>query len=264
MPSLEQNRDTWGEEWDWSHAGDEWGRMWGDTDMQWHHTLVPRLKTFLPASRIVEIGTGYGRWAEYLHRHADDVFIVDLSEKCIDACRVRFADQPKISCHVNDGTSLSFVEDRSVDLVFSFDSLVHAEADVIEAYVHEIAAKLADGGTAFLHHSNLATYARYRAAVHTLPDAVSTVLNRNGVVEKLEAQWRAITMSAEKIATFAGAAGLQCISQEKINWNSRRLIDCITVLGRRDAAVQTRIIDNPHFMREARYARMLHEQYRTS
>src|SRR5579859_8081721 len=40
---------------------------------------------------------------------------------------------------MNDGTSLAMIEDGTVDLVFSFDSLVHVEADVMDAYLDEIA-----------------------------------------------------------------------------------------------------------------------------
>ena len=34
------------------------------------------------------------------------------------------------------------IQDKSIDFVFSFDSLVHAEAEVIEAYLNQLAMKL--------------------------------------------------------------------------------------------------------------------------
>lgn len=61
-------------------------------------------------------------------------------------------------CYVNDGKSLAMVEDRSVDFAFSFDSLVHVEADVIAAYLNQLGKKLKPGGFTFLHHSNLESY----------------------------------------------------------------------------------------------------------
>ena len=50
------------------------------------------------------------------------------------------------------------VADRSVDFAFSFDSLVHADAEVLDAYAAELARTLAPDGVAFIHHSNLGAY----------------------------------------------------------------------------------------------------------
>jgi hypothetical protein len=51
--------------------------------------------------------------------------------------------------HVNDGRSLAAVADGSVDLIFSFDSLVHVEADVMLAYLEQLAHKLTPHGIGF-------------------------------------------------------------------------------------------------------------------
>jgi cyclopropane fatty-acyl-phospholipid synthase-like methyltransferase len=39
------------------------------------------------------------------------------------------------------------------DFVFSFDSLVHVESDVIENYLTQLAKKLKPNGIGFIHHS---------------------------------------------------------------------------------------------------------------
>jgi hypothetical protein len=54
----------------------------------------------------------------------DTLTVVDLNEKCISACKTRFAGVAHIRYHVNDGRSLSMVPDESVDFAVSFDSLV--------------------------------------------------------------------------------------------------------------------------------------------
>ena len=41
---------------------------------------------------------------------------------------------------------------------FSFDSLVHAEADVLQSYVSELASKLSPNGVGFIHHSNIGAF----------------------------------------------------------------------------------------------------------
>jgi hypothetical protein len=63
---------------------------------------------------------------------------------------------PKAEFFLNDGKSLATVAGRRFDLVFSFDSLVHADVDAIADYVPQIIELLAPSGVAFLHHSNLA------------------------------------------------------------------------------------------------------------
>ena len=72
--------------------------------------------------------------------------VVDISERCIEACRQRFAAESHIAYHANDGRSLEMVADRSIDFVFSFDSLVHADADVIEDYLRQLGRKLTPNG----------------------------------------------------------------------------------------------------------------------
>src|ERR1700761_8574095 len=148
MPSLSQNLAVWGETYDWSHRGDEWSEAWGGVTYQWWTTLFPRLQGYLPAGRILEIAPGYGRWTHFLKDLCDELIIVDIAQGAIDHCRQRFADEPHIHAHVNDGTSLSMAADRSIDLVFSFDSLVHAEAEIMSGYLVELARILAPDGVA--------------------------------------------------------------------------------------------------------------------
>jgi hypothetical protein len=50
------------------------------------------------------------------------------------------------------------IPDHSVDFAFSFDSLLHVEADLIEAYLNQLAVKLKPTGAGLIHHSNIGTY----------------------------------------------------------------------------------------------------------
>ena len=52
---------------------------------------------WLPASTILEIGPGYGRWTHYLKDYCDRLVIVDRAAECIEACQKRFAAEPKIT-----------------------------------------------------------------------------------------------------------------------------------------------------------------------
>ena len=107
---------------------------------------------------MLEIAPGYGRITQFLHPRCDRLTVVDLNETCISACRQRFARRPHITYNVNDGRSLAAAEDSAVDFALSFDSLVHADAHVIEGYLKQLATKLTADGVAVLHHSNAGAY----------------------------------------------------------------------------------------------------------
>src|SRR3954465_4440834 len=153
-------KDLFNESWDWSTSGEEWSSWWGGTPALWYGALLPRIHSFVPTGTILEIAPGFGRWTQYLKDLADRLILVDLAEKCIEHCSTRFADAKNMEFHVNDGRSLPMVADASVDLVFSWDSLVHADMDIIDDYVGELRRILTPNGVAFLHHSNVKMHAR--------------------------------------------------------------------------------------------------------
>lgn len=176
---------------------------------------------------------------------------VDLSENCIQYCRQRFADQSQVSFHQNDGKSLAVIPDESIDFVFSFDSLVHAEADVLEAYLVQLATRLKPNGVGFIHHSNLGAYRFYYSMKRMIPKGRG-LLWKMGLLDN--DGLRAISMTADTFEGCARKVGLQCISQEIINWASKRLIDCLSIftpIGSKWARPNM-VVKNPHFMEEAR------------
>ena len=89
MPDLNWNQNLWGATYDWPERGEEWSEGWGGSEAQWFGSIFPRLHRFLPASRILEIAPGFGRWSNFLIRGCDEYVGIDLSEKCIAACRER-------------------------------------------------------------------------------------------------------------------------------------------------------------------------------
>jgi ubiquinone/menaquinone biosynthesis C-methylase UbiE len=253
VPTTAENFAVWGGEYDWSRAGEEWSEAWGSSEAQWHGTLLPRIHRFLPSETILEIAPGYGRWSQYLREHCDRLVLVDLSEQCIDACRERFAGDSGVTCFVNDGLSLAMVEDESVDFAFSFDSLVHVEEDVVAAYLRELSGKLKPDGAGFVHHSNAGRYGRYFGAIRSIwPTRLRQLLVDSHVVEHDE--WRALSMTAERFDAACRAAGLQCITQELVNWNTRRLIDCLSTFAKADSKWSRTplVVENGEFMAEAR------------
>lgn len=260
MPDVEQNLSVWADGYDWSRRGDEWSKWWGGTEAMWRAALLPRIHAFLPAGTILEIAPGYGRWTQFLKGQADRLVVVDLAEKCIDHCRMRFEGASNIEYHVNDGRSLEMVADGSVDFAFSFDSLVHVERDVIEAYVEELASKLKPNGVAFLHHSNAGAYRRRARVARRLPRRLLPGLIRRGVVIDVIA-WRAETMTADVFAAACERVGLSCVSQECISWeHGNQLIDTLSTFTPRGSTWDRPrvVVRNPAFRDEGARARRLY------
>ncbi len=232
MPSVQENKDQWSNH-DWSTSGDEWSVGYGGTETMWAWTIQPRIGGFLPAEHILEIAPGFGRLTQYLAPACERLTVVDLTERCIEACRERFKDRDNITYHVNDGRSLDMVEDGSVDFVFSWDSLIHVEEDVIAAYLSQLSKKLKPGGYGVLHHSNLNAY-------HDKKTGELTIENGH---------WRASSMSAEKFREHCQSAGMTCVLQELVPWGGPAYTDCISVFQNKPKRplARTRVIENDRF-----------------
>jgi len=236
MPTVSQNLELWNR-YDWPHEGDEWSDQFGGTEALWAFLLYPRIRRFLPAPSILEIAPGYGRWTQYLQGLCRSMIAIDISEKCIEHCKTRFAANTHIRFYGNDGFSLAAVPDDSIDFAFSFDSLVHAESDVMKSYLAQLATKLKPDGIGFFHHSNIGAY-KGRLAVFDWYRRLPLPFREHVLkVNRLEALLsinlrgaRATSMTASLFRQYCERAGLKCVSQEIINWvTGRSLTDAISV-----------------------------------
>jgi 2-polyprenyl-3-methyl-5-hydroxy-6-metoxy-1,4-benzoquinol methylase len=248
MPSIDENRTQWST-YDWPEGGEEWSRSWGDPRLMWYGSIYPRIAAVTPAAHILEIAPGFGRCTQYLLGLCRRLTVVDLTEKCINTCRARFAEHSHIEYMVNDGRSLAFLDDASVDFVFSWDSLVHADADVCRAYVTQLGQKMAPGGYGFVHHSNMAAYR----------DPLS------GEIARQSAHWRDGSMSAELFRAMCADAGLQVLSQEILAWEEGLNSDALSWFHRPvrhgGSPAETWIHENPTFPREVERLRFLSRLY---
>ena len=253
MVSVNYNKKWWGQDYDWSEAGDEWSRPWGGPDAQWYGSLLPRVHRFLPTGQVLEIACGFGRWTQFLKDQCEGLTGVDLSEKCIDACRERFADDSRLRFLTNDGTTVPEVADASIDFIFSFDSLVHVDQETIAAYLREFRRVLKPEGAAFIHHSNLGGSSGIARQFRKVPK-VGGAFRRLHVLDNL---WgRDFGVSAESVASSAESAGLRCIGQETIPWTTRRtMLDCISLIvpDESPAPRGNRVVKNRQFRHEPGY-----------
>lgn len=195
--NVANNLKRWDQDHAWPEHGDEWNRQatacgidypsWKDSLVS--HLIVPNVNA---TTHVLEIAPGHGRWTEHLIARAGHVTAVDLSPSCIAFCEARFRDASNIDYFVTDGTSLPPDATAQIDFVWSFDAFVHMDRDVIGAYLKEIARVLKPGGTAIIHHSNVADLDKHTQA-------------------KAEG-WRA-PMTAALFAELAQAAGFEVVSQ---------------------------------------------------
>lgn len=252
VPSLERNLLLWNKTYDWTNGGEEWSNAWGGTDRMWDASIYPRIKHLLPAKTILEIAPGYGRCTQFLKNYCERLIVVDLSPRCIDACKQRFAEHTNIVYHVNDGKSLDMIEDQSIDFVFSYDSLVHALSDVMDAYVRQLSSKLTKTGSGFIHHSNLGRYRLIRSLTrHARKFGMGGCLSKTGLA--IDSAWRGEDMTAEIFKNSCERHGLCCVSQELINWASRPYyIDAFSIFTTEKRDRDRRIVRrNARFIDEA-------------
>ncbi|HEV2842160.1 MAG TPA: class I SAM-dependent methyltransferase [Chthoniobacterales bacterium] len=242
-------------DYEWIQAGEEWSEPWGGSEPQWFGSILPRIEAGLPANTILEIASGFGRWSYYLKEHCSRLHLVDPATECIEACRRRFASDPRVNCHVNDGRSLEMIPDGSIDFVFSFDSLVHVKRETVEAYLAQLAGKLTEDGLGFIHHSNLGQYAS------SVARRVRKLVSKGSVIGS--DHQRNPEMTARLFRDTCEQHGLRCLCQELVNWRGRRLIDCFSTVARMESKwkAAARPFHNHNFMLEAQLIRRRSQNY---
>jgi len=249
MPSVEENLKLWDDEANWRQNGDEWSIPFGNTQALWWFVIYPRIHRFIPAKRILEIAPGHGRWTQFLRQYCESLVVVDLSPKCIEECKERFSSFSNITYYVNDGRSLDVVPDGAIDFAFSFDSLVHAEKDVMQEYVQQLARKLAPHGIAFIHHSNIGHYSTTLQLLNRVPERfrLRKIAFR---LAHFRVCGRAASMTADAFGRMCQSAGVSCVSQELISWaHGTRMIDAMSIFTPAKSiwARPNRVLWNPDF-----------------
>ena len=162
MPTIEENR-YWNDRHHWREEGHEWKNQAAFSNQNYETWLMSLVDTFISGnidkdSNVLEIGAGHGRFTDFLFK-AKRITLVDLNENCITFCKKRFRGQKNIIYHVNDGKSLPFIKDHSIDFIWSYDSFVHMEKDIIQGYLKEFSRVLKHGGKAIIHHAGRNNYA---------------------------------------------------------------------------------------------------------
>lgn len=185
-------------------------------DNQWSWYVWPHIKDF-DLSHVLDVACGQGRNARKFLEIARcrNITLLDINREAIEICRQRFANHPETGFRfiVADGLSLAGVPDQSISLVYSWDSMVHFDLDVIAAYFAEFARVLQPGGHGFIHHSHYG--------------AKSDVSDN----WKANPGWRS-NVSAQQVEAIARTHGLEVSKQFFIEWDYVKDSDCVTIFSK--------------------------------
>jgi hypothetical protein len=184
LENIEKNLALWDRTYKWVADGDEWqgpANHVGVTYEAWKTSLVSQLITPYSAKdvHVIEIAPGHGRWSEFIINACLHATLVDLSPACLEFCRTRFADKTNVDYFLTTGTQLPKCATGAIGFVFSYDSFVHMSAEVIGAYMSEIARVLVVGGIGVIHHADIADPATHRQEHAWQRSAVDRVIVRD-------------------------------------------------------------------------------------
>ena len=166
----------------------------------------------LNLGRVVELASGRGRHSEVIVGRCGHLTLIDINQTNIDACKSALAGHGNVDFIVNEGFDIP-LPDESCDALFTYDSLVHFEADAVLTYIGETARVLAPGGRALFHYSNYD--AEPGKDVHENP------------------HWRNF-MSQKLFHHFAMRRGLTILDSRLLAWGSENArvadLDCLTLV----------------------------------
>jgi hypothetical protein len=238
MPSVDQNITKWNSKFKEfikeEDYGYRWSKLWGSPLLQWYSTIFPRINEFLPRKHIYEIASGLGRWSEFLEHYCKKLTLSDVSSESIDFLNEKYKYKDNVICFKTDGKTIN--NSYTIDFLFSFDSLVHCDLDVNEAYIDEFKKKSAKNSICLIHHSNLGAW----------PEDLK---------ENKHNGWRSKNVSAERINDRIKENNMNLISQELINWGGGHFeyfLDCITILANGENQGKSKFIKNKNFMNAAK------------
>ena len=99
---------------------------------------------------VLEIGCLDGKWSEVLIDNFKNVFLLDLNDKLLPFLKKRFGKNFKF--YTTKGNELSQLNNNSVDLIFSMDSLTRVpNKRVIYSYLKEFKRVLKNNGQVYVH-----------------------------------------------------------------------------------------------------------------
>jgi ubiquinone/menaquinone biosynthesis C-methylase UbiE len=126
----------------------------------------------------LDFGGGVGRLSQALARYFGQVVAVDVSAPMIDRARELDPGDRRIRFVLNERTDLSFVEDGSIDLVYSSLVLQHLSRPLAAGYLAEFLRVLRPDGVAVVQVATRPTASLKGWAFRLLPARLTGLLQR--------------------------------------------------------------------------------------
>jgi ubiquinone/menaquinone biosynthesis C-methylase UbiE len=134
---------------DWSNEGREWchSEAWAKSVIQ--YIMLPELKR---GGACLEIGCGAGFWSAFLARICRRLVLVDIVEECLEICRSKFRASAHVEYYRNNGVSLRFLDDASIDSIWSWNTFININERDTKSYFQEFRRVMRPNGIAVIHH----------------------------------------------------------------------------------------------------------------
>jgi ubiquinone/menaquinone biosynthesis C-methylase UbiE len=98
----------------------------------------------------LDLGCLDGKWSEVIIKNASSLTLVDLGDDLLPLLKKKLGDE--FNFYKTKGNELSGVDENSIDLIFSMDSLVRVpNKSYISDYFSEFNRVLRSGGELFIH-----------------------------------------------------------------------------------------------------------------
>jgi len=184
-----------------------------DMERHWQHLIWPMLSRHaVDFSHTLELACGYGRNSrKLLEAGAASLTLVDVNPDNIEYCREHIQPLGDVSLIQNNGIDLSPLGEETFTFVYTFDSMVHFDLELVISYVAEFSRVLKVGGLSFIHHSNYS--------------------ESPGVEFQSNPNWRNF-MSAKIMRHIAIRNKFEVVEQQIIDWGGSPKIDCLSLLRR--------------------------------
>ncbi len=165
--------------------GQVYGMQWGDPETMptlcyvRERYVVPFVDSKQTA---IEIGPGGGRWTQYLQGFKK-LYAIDYYQEMLDELAKTFNKEHIVRIK-NNGTDFPNVPDESIDFVFSFDTFVHLDIEIIDEYLIEMFRVMKQGAYAVIHYSDKTKDYAFKNPGFSVnsPELMRSMIRRRGFV----------------------------------------------------------------------------------
>ena len=114
-----------------------YGLEWGDPDISepLRHVRDRFLRPYATSdANVVEIGPGGGRWTRYM-KDVRHLYAVDYHQELLNELKSNHRGGDNVSFIKNNGDDFPSIPDGAADFLWSFDTFVHLDIDIIDRYL---------------------------------------------------------------------------------------------------------------------------------